>query len=154
MFKLLIMKGYREKLTIRRTFQTAFRWFILSEAKTKASKRETGTARHGDEGSHIRVLGTIATMKRGLLVFWITLRVIIICNKPFKRINRNLYNALNMNLPCILNLEPWWWEFKCKEVRSNSDIPHALLLRLPTPTMPFNLGCRGVFQRIYQGTNC
>lgn len=37
---------------------------------------------------------------------------------------------------------------------SNSDVPYALILGLPTPTMPFNLGCRGAFQRIYQGTNC
>ena len=33
-------------------------------------------------------------------------------------------------------------------------IAYALLLGLPTPTMPFNMGGRGVFQRSHEQLGC
>ena len=127
------MEKKKNTHTVRRTFHTAFRWFILSQAKTKSTaKRETGIARHGDEGSHIQGLGTIVTMKRGWLVFWITLRVIIVCNKPFQKrfqLIESFYTMLFWNNEFTMHnwmcVEPFWLcgeSLSSRRVRSNSDV--------------------------------
>ena len=76
---------------------------------------------------------------------------------PSNFINQKLYKAFEYEFTMHIECQPfWWWESKFKEVRFELRCPrHALLLLcLPTPTMPFNLGCWSVFQRTYQGTNC